>query len=82
MDTDLVAAEHTFFFYYAFVKSKKRVRLQTGERDRIVYCALHKIYKAPVFDVEELNDETLVRSSRKPLASFDRKDFGLFTTYH
>jgi hypothetical protein len=81
-EKDFRAAEHRFFFYYAFMKSNKRVPVRRYERRLILDCQLHKVRLARAINVEDLNDQTLLRSTLKPFTSFELKDFSFFNTLH
>jgi hypothetical protein len=82
IDNDYFAATHRFYFHYAVMMSKKRVRLGRYRLGRIVYCAQHKIYNTREFDVRDLSDNTLIRSSQKPFTGPELNYRDYFSTVH
>lgn len=79
---DFVAAKSGFFFYFAFMKNRTRLPVTRYEHLRINRCELHQICNAPVFSIENLNTDTLLRSSDKPFTSFELKNSPFLPTLH
>jgi hypothetical protein len=82
MERCYLTADGKFFFYYGVMKSNKRLSVGRYECRRIINCELHEIFRASVFKVEDLNEETLLRSSRKPFTPFELNHSSLFATLH
>lgn len=78
---DLVAAQSEFFLYFGVMKSRTRLKVATCECLRVTRCELHKT-SAPVINVENLNADTLIRSSDDPFTFFELNNSPFLPTLH